>query len=129
MDQSTLFTATQVAFEVVDELNAVVLIVAEAPERSETRVEFQRSIELDEEDWALGMATYCVCLANSACHYGGLEQWWISEDTLHLRFADGAGRALGVALHSRIRLSLSPDQLAVVAHGLTTIVGASAQAR
>ena len=120
-----LFTARVGAFERLEELNAVVLVLAENLDGSGSRIEFQRSIETDEQDALLGMDTYCVCLGSGETHYGGLDAWSVIDSQLHLRFDERAARALRIQTSCRIPVDASLLDVAIVARGLMALVGES----
>lgn len=118
-----LFTARVGAFERLEELNAIVLVLAENLDGSGSRIEFQRSIETDEKDAILGMDTYCVCLGSGEAHYGGLDAWSVADCQLHLRFDARAARALRLETLCRIPFDTSQLDVALVTRGLMALVG------
>lgn len=57
----------------------------------------QRSLQVDESDHALGMATYCLVSDGGACHYGGVTQWSREQgDLVALTLTQEAADALAV---------------------------------
>ncbi len=60
-------------------------------------IEVQRALTFDDQDRSLGMDTYCLVRGGTAKHYGGIEQWSVTDNVLSIRFTTEAAAALGLA--------------------------------
>ena len=90
------FSATAVAAEEVTELNTFVVVFAEHSDGSGQRLEIQKALSFDEQDRASGEDTYCLCLENGACEYGGVTSWTLKEDSLEIVLSRHGADTLGV---------------------------------
>ena len=115
------FPARAVAFVRDEDLEVVLLVIAEFEDGSGQRIELQRSLAFTEEDRRSGMDTYCVVSDTGATHYGGVESASLAGDVLNIRFTADAADALGVASGYRIRLGTA-DFVASVDEGLAEIL-------
>ena len=107
----TSFDASAVAFERDDLLGAQWLVLAEHPDGTGRRLEVQRPLQVDEQDVALGLDTYCLVTEEQATHYGGVLDWQIEESMLHLDLTEDASRVIGA---SGFRITLPRSERATV---------------
>lgn len=83
-------------------------------------IEFQRAIEFDDQDRALGQDTYCI-VRGAATIYGGLESWRLIGTTLSFILTVEASDVL--ELPTTVEIELDDDGAAVVQEQLAAIVG------
>ena len=69
----------------------------------------QRTLEPDEQDVALGMDTYCVCLSSGSAVYGGVEAWSVLDGVITVSLSDDA------ELTRRFIMDLAAGQLSIIA--------------
>lgn len=84
-------------------------------------LEIQRSIELDEQDAALGMDTYCI-LRDGASHYGGIVGWATSVDSVSIELVESAQKVL--ALPAVVRISVDAGAIALIEKHLPVLCAA-----
>jgi Immunity protein 10 len=116
---STSFDASAVAFHRDDSLNAQYLVLAEHADGNGRWLEIQRSLQVDEQDQALGQDTYCLVTEEQATHYGGVLDWRIDGSTLDLDLTEEACRVLGT---SRFRITLPESECAAVQRALRVLL-------
>ena len=80
----------------------------------------QRTLEPDEQDVALGMDTYCVCLSSGSAVYGGVEAWSVLDGVITLSLSDDAASELGVP--GNLSIMASEDELKSVVHHLARLL-------
>lgn len=120
------FTASAVAVDQLDDLNAFVVVLAENRDGSGRRLEVQRALVFDEADVATGMDTYCLCLESGATHYGGVTSWRIHGRALELSLDRRAASALGVGSPLRVALEGTVQSMVKLAGGLKRVLDADA---
>ena len=113
------FDASAVSFERDDNLRAQWLVLAEHPDGSGRRLEVQRPLQVDEQDRALGLDTYCLVTEEQATHYGGVLDWQIEESALQLALTEEASRAIGA---SGFRITLPKSERATVQAALALLL-------
>ncbi|YCH06173.1 Imm10 family immunity protein [Arthrobacter sp. alpha11c] len=88
------------------------------------QLEFQRSLDPDEQDVALGMGSYCVTLTNGACAYGCLSSALIKEGKLRVVFSEDGAQKLGLeSPELELSLDLDADQVDELVTGLQSVLG------
>src|SRR5829696_9724689 len=112
---------TCAAVETLTELNTFVLAMAEDVDGSGHRIELQRSLKFDDQDRALGLDTYCVCLASGASHYGGIRSCVLNGRRLSIEFTEEASTELSIEPSIDIILRVDEDAVAQVRDGLRRI--------
>jgi len=113
--------ATMGCAEYVEDLNAEVVVLSD--ETTGDRFELQRSIEFDDQDRAVGMDTYCVCMPWGATHYGGIGSWREHDGVLEISFTEEAAKALGMGLRFQVEMRMGPGLADAVVEGMRRIVG------
>jgi hypothetical protein len=103
------------------ESGAYMLGISENPDGSGWSLIFQLADEFDEQDEALGMATYCIATPDGRTHYGGVESCELLEDELHLALSPRAARTLGLQEHLRLPVILDDRSRATLLDGLTQV--------
>lgn len=84
-------------------------------ESAEDGLSVQRTLEPDEQDFALGMDTYCLCLSSGPTVYGGVTGWSAHHGEITLRLNEKAASVLGV--QDELKLQPSEHELrSVVPH-------------
>ena len=81
----------------------------------------QRALVTDEQDVALGMDTYCVCLSSGPAVYGGVEAWSAHDGEIRLRLSEEAASELGIP--GELAFSAPREELAPVVHHLARLLG------
>lgn len=117
-----LFTASRVDVERMDDLNAFVIVFAEKEDGTGHRLEFQRSLQHDDQDAALGMDTYCLCSSNGATYYGGIAAWSINPAGLDLTLHQNAASTLGVPVRFRVGFLLPEGGLPRLGASLRRVI-------
>lgn len=92
-----LFVASSFSVEAIDELNTLVVALAENRDGSGARLEFQKALSFDEADIGAGMDTYCLVLGSGATHYGGIKDWVIQNHRLTVQLDAAAAEELGLS--------------------------------
>ena len=105
----------------LDELNTFAVVMAEETDGSGNRIELQRALEFDEQDHSLGMDTYCTCLADGACQYGGIRKCVLNGNDLLLEFASETASTLGVHEQLVVQLDVDSPSLDQVRAGILRI--------
>ncbi len=100
----------------------LVASVAEEPDGSGVRLEFQRASVFDDQDRRLGMDTYCICTGEGATHYGGVERMDDDEDGVNIALNPEAASRLHVPDAFRIRLAVAPEARAAFLDGLRRVI-------
>jgi hypothetical protein len=91
-----------------DNLNFECLAIRD--QTSGDTLEIQRALEFDDQDAALGMATYCIA-RNGRSHYGGLVHWSLRNTTLTLGLDEHAAATLELPLVTQLEVSASDAEL------------------
>ncbi len=87
-------------------------------------LEFQRALEPDEQDEALGMDSYCVTPPSGACAYACLASVLVENGNLHLVFHEDPAQELGLdSAELNFPLGLDADQLDELISGLQSVLG------
>lgn len=105
----------------LDELNTFAVVLAEEADGSGERIELQRALEFDEQDYSLGLDTYCTCLANGACEYGGIRKCVLNRNELMLEFSSATASTLGIAQHILVQLEVDSASLDQVRAGIQRV--------
>jgi hypothetical protein len=106
----TLFDASRVDVEQMDDLNALVIVLSETPDGEGNRLEIQRALVSDPQDAETGTDTYCLCSPNGATYYGGILSWSVNSDRLSVVLDQSAAEALGLPTHVHIGLHVTDDK-------------------
>lgn len=108
------------AVDILEDLNAFVVGLYDDPEEPEQGLEIQKSLELDEQDVALGMDTYCLVTSSGRTVYGGVSSCIYRAGALSLKLAPEAAKELG---GRGFRLLLEIDEVgrSKVREGLKTV--------
>ncbi|UXM91820.1 Imm10 family immunity protein [Paenarthrobacter sp. JL.01a] len=107
-----------------EEMGFEALVLADQDLAPEWQVEFQRSLDPDEQDVAQGMDSYCITLANGACAYECLSSALVEEGRLCMVFSEDGAQKLGLE-SSQLTLSLDLDAYQVndLKRGLRSVLG------
>jgi Immunity protein 10 len=81
----------------IDDLNAFVIVLANNADLSLNCLELQKSLSNDDQDYELGMDTYCIVTSTGATFYGGITACVLSHARLSIRLSLEATNALGVS--------------------------------
>jgi len=114
------FTAHACAVQAIEDLNIVLIALADRAMEPTCSVELQRSLEPDAQDAARAMDTYCIVTDRSAVCYGGIVACVLSASTLTLRLSPEARAALGVEEY-RIVLALTNEEQTTLRVGLVRL--------
>ena len=115
-----IFEARACTVQAIEELNTFLIALADEVESPAQSLELQRSLELDEQDNANGMDTYCIVTATGATHYGGILSCTMTENTLTLDFSREAETDLGLRGYE-ITLNLPASDKALLRSGLKSL--------
>lgn len=118
----TLFNASRADAEQMDDLNTFVVAVAENPDGTGNRLEFQRALSIEPEDVDLGMDTYCLCTSEGASHYGGVVTWSASSDCLTVMLDQVAAKALNLPMELKVGLRLTEEAVLRLRAGLRRVI-------
>ncbi len=121
------FEARACAVQELDDLNTFLIAFADQADAPLHTLELQRSLEVDEQDIALGMDTYCVVTETGAAYYGGIISCIVSEDEVALDFSAAATAVLGHEGY-RIRLALPSAEYTALRLGLARLFADDRQA-
>jgi hypothetical protein len=105
----------------LDELNTFAVIMAEETDGSGNRIELQRALEFDEQDYALGQDTYCTYLDDGACEYGGIRKCVLNHNELLLEFSAETALTLGLDEQVVVQLEVDPKSLDEIRGGIVRI--------
>jgi hypothetical protein len=72
--------------------NVFTVVFAEREDGDGRSLEIQRALNFDEQDRALGQATYCLCLDRSTTHYGDIDTCILRDAVLTITLRGGAVR-------------------------------------
>ncbi|MEV7607550.1 Imm10 family immunity protein [Paenarthrobacter sp. NPDC089322] len=107
-----------------DEMGFETVVLADQDLAPEWQLEFQRSLDPDEQDVALGMDSYCVTLTNGACAYGCLSSALVEEGRLRVIFSENGAQRLGLeSPKMELLLDLDADQVHEMVTGLQSVLG------
>jgi len=99
----------------VGEQDGILMAVfGEDDEGAGFRLEFQRALEFDQQDRALGMDTYSISTSGGATCYGGLNSWRLEDTRLDLDFTEAATNQLGIPRQARFWLPDEGEQILAV---------------
>ena len=118
-----LFDASQFAVERLDDLNALVVVIAERGDGGGQRLELQRALQASPEDQRLGMDTYCICTADGASYYGGIIKWEVQPNGIIFALQPDAALALGLPVRFKIGIALKRDDVPRLKEGLRHVIG------
>jgi hypothetical protein len=124
----TIFTATHVSHQHLDDLDVTVLGVTDDSDGDGHSVIFQRSSTFTDQDRELGQDTFAVTTETGAIAYGGLESYDVGDDALVLEFEPAAADDLGLPTSTRVELALSRHDLDELRAGLAEVVDGDAAA-
>ncbi len=113
-----------VAVEELTDLETFVVGLAERQDGSGRGLIFQSPLsfdEIDEQDRALGMDTYCISTDEGASHYGGLTDCVLQDNALILRFEAEAAEMLGIAKECNLNLLVNQEDILQLREGLQRI--------
>jgi hypothetical protein len=113
----TTFTVRGASAVELPDLGAFVAVLAEHPDGSGQRLEIQCALEFDEQDRALGMDTYCLCMDSGATHYGGIIRHDLSPPWLTIVLDARAAEALGTRGY-RLHLAVDPAGFLAILAGI-----------
>jgi Immunity protein 10 len=116
------FVATVGAAQELEDINTFAVILAEHPDGSGCRLEFQIALEFDEQDEEMGMDTYCLCTETGATHYGGVVSWQIVGSRLEVSLDREAAEELGLDVDLSIELQMPSDMVNAVRAGLQRVL-------
>jgi hypothetical protein len=122
-DPRCSFDVREIGFENPSEENVVVVGLAEYPAGGGRNLIFQRSIEFDDQDRALGMDTYCLTVETGAIYYGGVTGCVLDGALLTIGLEVEASIALGVGVECELHLLVGPDVIARLADRLRMVLG------
>ena len=83
--------------------------------------EIQKSLTFDEQDYELGMNTYCIVLSNGATHYGGIESCVLQGNLLNIGLLVTAAQTLGIHTEIECHLQVTQDAIDTLRSGLQRI--------
>ncbi len=84
---------------------------------------FMECLDVDEQDVALGMDTYCLVVdPGQATWYGGVVECELTSGRLRLLLTEDAAKTLGMPTEPVFALALSADQLRMVGRGLDRVL-------
>ncbi|YCH06262.1 Imm10 family immunity protein [Arthrobacter sp. alpha11c] len=107
-----------------EEMGFEAVVLADQDLAPAWQLEFQRSLDPDEQDVALGMGSYCVTLTNGACAYGCLSSALVEEGRLHVVFMEDGAQKLGLeSPELELSLDLDADQVHELVRGLQSVLG------
>lgn len=104
----------------LEDLNAFVVALYDRPDESAVGLEIQKSIELDEQDSAMGMDTYCLVSSHGPTFYGGVESCVLRNERLTLKLSAEAACVLEVGGYE-FHLMLGPKERQLLALGLAEL--------
>jgi len=105
----------------LEDLNTFAVVLTEERDGSGARLELQRALEFEEQDHALGMGTYCTCLTNGECHYGGIRKCTLKAPQLLLEFSEKAASTLGIDEQLALELDIDSSSLDQIRKGIPRI--------
>lgn len=79
-----------------EEMGFEAVVLADQDVAPTWHLEFQRALEPDEQDEALGMDSYCVTLPGGACAYACLASVLVEDGHIHLVFHEDPAQELGL---------------------------------
>ena len=99
------------------DLNYEAVIIEDSASGDDLQI--QRSLDFDDQDHALGMATYCL-VRGGAAHYGGLVAWRVSGSSFVMELNSEAAEALD--LPAMTEIPVDADGAALLAELLPRLV-------
>jgi hypothetical protein len=115
------FTAHAGAVEVLEDYNTFLVVLAESEDGEAARLEFQRSIEPDDDDIARGSQAYCLVTQMHASCYGGVEWWNVNKKVLNLLLAESTADTLGTTCRIAIAMELPQSDIDAIVAGLERV--------
>jgi len=114
----TRFTAQAIAVQEIPQFGVFAVIMAENADGTGDRLEIQRALSPDETDRLLGLDTYCLHAPNGT-HYGGVENWELTADSLTLTLSAEAAAALGTGTECVV--TVDPKHQPTLQEGLARV--------
>ncbi len=114
------FVARRCAVAELEDENTFVIALYDDRDDPDLWLEIQKSLDVDDEDKALGMDGYCVCTSDGATHYGGIQSCSLNRDVLDLRVSEDAEQVLGFD-HLIIHLDFPEVERSALRDGLERI--------
>lgn len=115
------FTAHAGAVEVLEDYNTFLVVLAESKDGKGARLEFQRSIEPDDDDIALGSGAYCLVTQMHASCYGGVKWWNVKKNVLNLLLTERTADTLGTTGRIAITMKLPQSDIDAIVAGLERV--------
>ena len=107
-----------------EEMGFEAVVLADQDLAPTWHLEFQRPLEPDEQDEALGMDSYCVTPPSGACAYACLASVLVENGNLHLVFHEDPAQELGLdSAELSLPLGLDAGQLNDLLTGLQSVLG------
>ena len=112
------FEVRRVAVEELTDENAFVVALSENADGTSCALIFQASLELDEQDEALDMDTYCLSNEQGASAYGGIRSLVLADRIPTLNLDDGTADVLSLGEECSFSLLIDDESLAALREGL-----------
>ena len=107
-----------------EEMGFEAVVLADQDVAPTWHLAFQRALEPDEQDEALGLDSYCVTLPSGACAYACLASALVEDGNLHLVFHNNPAQELGLdSIDLILPLGLDADQRQALGTGLQSVLG------
>jgi hypothetical protein len=117
------FTAHAGAVEVLGDYNTFLVVLAESKDGRGARLEFQRSIEPDDDDIARGSEAYCLVTQMHASCYGGVKWWNVKKKALNLLLTERTADTIGTTCRIAIDMELPQSEIDAIVAGLERVFG------